>query len=122
MATKSAKKTETKSVVQGTSVPTPFQDRIIISKKSPDKVSAGGIIIPETVQTKENQGYVVAVGPTVGMSYSASRSVIKENDEKSPYIPKVGDKVLFGEYAGMTVTYENVEYLVVKEADVLAKI
>lgn len=120
MATKNAKKTDVKSVAEGTQVPTPFQDRIIITKKAPETKSAGGIIIPVGVQVKENQGYVVAVGPTVGLSYSASRMVIGE--EKSPYIPKVGDKVLFGEYAGMTVIFEGTEYLVVKEADVLAKI
>lgn len=93
-----------------THIPTPFQDRIIISKKEPEKQTAGGIIIPDTVIVEENKGIVVAVGPTVG----------KASDGR--FIPKVGDRVLFGEYAGMSVSYEGNDFLVVKEADVLCKI
>jgi len=91
-------------------IPTPYQDRIVISKKEPEKQTAGGIIIPDTVITKENEGIVVATGPTVGKA------------SEGRCIPQVGDRVLFGEYAGMELTYEGEKFLVVKEADVLCKI
>lgn len=91
-------------------IPIPFQDRVVITKKMPEMKTAGGIIIPETVINKENEGLVVAVGPSVGKNSPKGES------------PNVGDKVLFGEYAGVELNYKNQTYLVVKEADILCKI
>ena len=89
------------------SLPIPMQDRLIVTKKKPESVSAGGLIIPEMALEKESQGIVVAVGPTVGKK------------DLSSVIPKVGDKIFYGEYAGIPLPYEGEEYLIIKENDVL---
>lgn len=109
---------KTKTVKQS-GTPVAFQDRIVITKKEPEKVTPGGIIIPSGVITKENIGFVVAVGPLVGRTVSSSVTLSGEVNQN---VPKIGDKVVFGEYAGMEIEFEGQNFLVVKEADVLCKI
>lgn len=99
---------------KGPAIPVPFQDRIIISKVKPEEVTSGGIIIPDQAIEDENIGIVMAVGPTVGKS--ATRSLL----DGEIYIPKVGDTVFFGEYAGIDIP--GTDFMVVKEIDVLCKI
>jgi chaperonin GroES len=74
-----------------------------------DLNSAGGIIIPDTAKEKPQEGKVVAVGKG------------KKNDDGtiSPLDVKVGDKILFGKYAGSDVKLEGVEHLILREEDVL---
>lgn len=113
MATKKTKEVEKK-------IPVPFQDRIIVAKKKPEYVSAGGLILPDSVVKDEPLGYVVAVGPTVGNSLYSSRVTV--GDKPNEIIPKIGDLVFFGEYAGKEVTCDGEDYLILKEADILCKL
>ena len=87
----------------------PLHDRVVLKRIEAEAKSSGGIIIPDTAQEKPQQGEVVAVGP-VG------------SDEAGKLIPidlKAGDRVLFGKWSGTEVKIDGVEYLIMKESDVM---
>ncbi len=87
----------------------PLHDRVVIKCIEPEKKSAGGIIIPDNAKEKPQQGEVVAVGPG-------------GRDESSKLIPvevKAGDRVLFGKWSGTEVRIDDVDYLIMKESDVM---
>src|SRR5579872_824116 len=87
----------------------PLHDRIVIERIEADAKSAGGIIIPDTVKEKPQQGMVVAVGPG-------------GRDESGKLIPidvKIGDRVLFGKWSGTEVRIDDDDYLIMKESDVM---
>jgi chaperonin GroES len=87
----------------------PLHDRVVVERIEADAKSAGGIIIPDTVQEKPSQGEVIAVGPG-------------GRDEDGKLIPidlKVGDRVLFGKWSGTEVRLDNVDYLIMKESDIM---
>ena len=88
----------------------PLHDRVIVKRVEQERKSTGGIVIPDTAAEKPDQGEVIAVGPG------------KRNDEgkREPLDVKVGDRILFGKYSGSEVTLDDVEYLIMKEEDVLA--
>ena len=70
----------------------------------------GGLYIPDTAKEKPQQGTVVAVGP----------GRLNDDGERMPMEVKIGDRVLYGKYAGTEVTVDGNEYLIVKESDILA--
>ena len=78
----------------------PLGDRILVKRIKEEDKTKGGIIIPDTAKEKPQSGKVEAVG----------------DDVKSL---KVGDKILFDRYSGSKINIDNVEYLIVKEEDVL---
>ena len=87
----------------------PLHDRVVIERIEAEAKSAGGIIIPDTAQEKPQQGKVTAVGPG-------------GRDESGKLIPidvKVGDRILFGKWSGTEVKIEGVEYLIMKESDIM---
>jgi chaperonin GroES len=87
----------------------PLHDRVVLRRIDVDAKTTGGIIIPDTVKEKPQQGEVVAVG-------AGGR------DEAGKLIPidvKAGDRVLFGKWSGTEVKIEGVEYLIMKESDIL---
>jgi chaperonin GroES len=87
----------------------PLQDRVVLKRIEAEAKSSGGIIIPDTAQEKPQQGEVVAVGPG-------------GRDEAGKLIPidlKAGDRVLFGKWSGTEVKIDGVEYLIMKESDVM---
>jgi len=88
----------------------PMEDRVILKSMEAQEKTAGGIFIPDNAKEKPQKGEVVAVGPG------------KTNDkgERNAMTLKVGDKVLYGKYSGTEVTIDGVEYLIVRESDVLA--
>lgn len=88
----------------------PLYDRVVIKRMEEEKLSAGGIVIPDSAAEKPLKGEVVAVGEG------------KALDNGSVRAPKVkkGDKVLFGKYAGTEVKLDGVDLLVVKEDDIFA--
>ncbi len=87
---------------------TPLGDRIIVKPVTQEEVTKAGIVLPDTVEKeKKEEGEVVAVG---------------EGEKVKKLGLKVGDKVIFGKYAGDEVELEDVEYKVLKEEDVLAKL
>jgi chaperonin GroES len=87
----------------------PLHDRVVVKRIDAEEKSAGGIIIPDTAKEKPQQGEVVAVGPG-------------GRDEAGKLIPidvKAGDRVLFGKWSGTEVKIDGVEYLIMKESDIM---
>ena len=92
----------------------PMHDRVLVKRKTTEEESAGGIIIPESAQkeTEETKGEVVAVGQGLKLD---SGSLV-------PMDVKVGDTVIFGDYAGTDIKIEGQDYLLMKEEEILAVI
>ena len=88
----------------------PLHDRVIIKRMEEEKMSAGGIVIPDSATEKPIKGEVLAVG---------GGKALDNGSVRAPQV-KVGDKVLFGKYAGTEVKLDGNEILVVKEDDILA--
>ncbi len=87
----------------------PLHDRVVVKRLDAEEKTAGGIIIPDTVKEKPQQGQVVAVGPG-------------GRDETGKLVPldvKVGDKVLFGKWSGTEVKLDGDELLIMKESDIM---
>src|SRR3990172_3207475 len=87
----------------------PLHDRVIVRRVEEERKSAGGIVIPDTVKEKPIQGEVLAVGS----------GKILEDGKVRPVDVKVGDKVLFGKYAGTEVKIDDKEVLVLREEDIM---
>jgi chaperonin GroES len=87
----------------------PLHDRVVVRRIDADTESAGGIIIPDTAQEKPSQGEIIAVGP-------GGRD---EGGELVPIDLKVGDRVLFGKWSGTEVRLDSIDYLIMKESDVM---
>ena len=87
----------------------PLHDRVIVKRMEEERKTASGIVIPYTVSEKPDQGEVIAVGP-------GKRD---ENGKQIALDVKVGDKVLFGKYAGQTVKVSGDELLVMREEDIM---
>ena len=90
----------------------PFGDRVLIKPAEREEVSAGGILLPDTVQEKPQEGSIVAVGP----------GRIGDDGKRIAMESKVGDLVLYSKYAGSELKEEGEDYLVLRESDILAKI
>ena len=87
----------------------PLHDRVVVRRIDAEEKSAGGIIIPDTAKEKPQTGEVVSVGPG-------------GRDESGKLIPidvKTGDTVLFGKWSGTEVKIDGVEYLIMKESDIM---
>ena len=90
----------------------PLHDRVILKRMEEETTSAGGIVIPDSAAEKPIRGEVIAAGTGKRL----------ENGDLLPLDVKVGDKVLFGKYAGTEVKVEGEELLVMKEDDIMAVI
>lgn len=90
----------------------PLHDRVLVRRLEQEAKSAGGIIIPDTVQEKPMEGEVLAVGP----------GARDEKGELQPLDVKVGDRILFGKWSGTEVKMEGEELLIMKESDVMGVI
>ena len=88
----------------------PLHDRVILKRLEEEKISAGGIVIPDSAAEKPVRGLVVAAGT----------GKILEDGKVRPIAVKVGDKVLFGKYSGTEVKLDGTDLLVVKEDDIFA--
>ncbi len=88
----------------------PLGDRVVVKPAVAEEKTSGGIILPDTAKEKPQQGEVVAVGS----------GKLKNNGERTPMELKVGDKVLYGKYAGTEITYEGEDYLIMNENDIMA--
>jgi chaperonin GroES len=87
----------------------PLHDRILIKRQEEKETRKGGIIIPDSAKEKPQEGKVIAVG----------NGKVNDEGKKVPLDVKTGDKILFGKYSGSEVTLDDVEYLILREEDVL---
>ncbi|MBL8204753.1 MAG: co-chaperone GroES [Blastocatellia bacterium] len=86
----------------------PLQDRVIVKRLEENEQMRGGLYIPDTAKEKPQEGEVIAAGPGK-----------VENGNRIELTVKVGDKVLFGKYAGTEVKLDGEEYLIMREDDIL---
>lgn len=90
----------------------PLHDRVLLRRIEAQSKTAGGIIIPDTVQDKPMEGEIVAVGS----------GHINDNGEVRPLDVKAGDRVIFSKWAGTEVTVNGEELMVMKESDIIGVI
>ena len=90
----------------------PLHDRVVVRRMEEERTSAGGIVLPDSATEKPVEGEVLAIG----------RGFILDSGEVRPLDVKVGDKVLFGKYAGTEIKVDGEEVLVMKEDDIMGVI
>ena len=88
----------------------PLHDRVVIKRKEEERLSPGGIVIPDTAKEKPIRGEVLAVG----------NGKILEDGRVIPLVVKVGDEVLFGKYSGNEIKVDGEELVVMREDDIMA--
>ncbi len=87
----------------------PLHDRVIVKRVEEETTTAGGIVLPGSAAEKPSQGVILAVG----------NGKVLDNGEVRPLEVKVGDKVLFGKYAGNEVKVDGEELIVMREEDIM---
>jgi chaperonin GroES len=87
----------------------PLHDRVLVKRIEAEAKSPRGIIIPDTAKEKPQEGEVIAVGP-------GGRD---QSGKLTPIDVKVGNRVLFGKWSGTEIKLDGVEYLIMKETDIL---
>jgi chaperonin GroES len=90
----------------------PLDDRVVVEPLEAEEKTPGGIVLPDTARERPQRGRVVAVGPGKRLEDGSFAKIALEK----------GDEVIFGKYAGSDVTVDGVEYKILRESDVLAKI
>jgi len=88
----------------------PLGDRVIVKARQKEEMTRSGIVLPDTASEKPQEGSVLAVGP----------GRVLDNGKRIEMDVKAGDKVLFAKYAGTEVKLDGEDYLVIREADLLA--
>ena len=87
----------------------PLHDRVVVKRLEGEEKTKGGIIIPDTVKEKPQEGKIIAVGP-------GGRD---ESGKLTPLDVKAGDRILFGKWSGTEVKIDGEDLLIMKESDVL---
>lgn len=87
----------------------PLYDRVLVKRIEQEQKTAGGILIPDSAQEKPIQGEVIATG----------EGILLENGQLKALSVALGNKVLFGKYAGTEIKLDGNEYLIMKESDIL---
>ena len=91
----------------------PLYDRVVVRRKEEEETSAGGIVLPGSAKEKPNQGEVVAVGAGKVLESGAQRALTVQ----------VGDKIVFGQYAGSnTIEIDGEELILMSESEIYAVI
>ncbi|MEP4546344.1 MAG: co-chaperone GroES [Saccharospirillum sp.] len=90
----------------------PLHDRVVVRRKEQEEKTAGGIVLPGSAKEKPSQGEVLAVG---------NGRILENGDVKSLDV-KVGDTVVFGQYAGSPVKIDGEELLIMTESDIFGVI
>ncbi|NKI18557.1 co-chaperone GroES [Spongiibacter sp. KMU-166] len=88
----------------------PLYDRVVVKRLAAETTTKGGIVIPEKAAEKSTQGEVIAVGD----------GALLDNGSVRALSVKVGDRILFGQYAGTEVKIDGETYLIVKESEIFA--
>ena len=86
-----------------------LHDRVLVRRVEAEEKTAGGIIIPDSAKEKPSEGEIVAVG-------SGTKA---EDGKVTPLDVKAGDRVLFGKWSGTEVKLDGVDYLIMKESDIM---
>jgi chaperonin GroES len=87
----------------------PLGERVVVKALPSEEITKGGIVLPDTAKEKPQEGEVVAVGP----------GRLLDNGQRVPIDLKPGDRVLFSKYSGNEVKIDDVEYLIMRESDIL---
>ncbi|HXZ94595.1 MAG TPA: co-chaperone GroES [Dehalococcoidia bacterium] len=90
----------------------PLADRVIVKPIVKEEVTKGGIVLPDTAKEKPQEGEIVAVGP----------GKLGEDGKRIEMEVKKGDRVIYAKYAGTEWKYEQEEYIILRESDILAKL
>jgi chaperonin GroES len=90
----------------------PLGDRVVVQPAEREETTKSGIVIPDTAKEKPQRGSIVAVG----------KGRRDDDGERIPMDVSVGDTVLFAKYAGTEFKFEDEEYLILSEKDILAKV
>ncbi|KFI35106.1 molecular chaperone GroES [Peptococcaceae bacterium SCADC1_2_3] len=90
----------------------PLGERVVVKALPGEEVTKGGIVIPDIAKEKPQEGEVIAVGP----------GRLLDNGTRVTIDLKVGNKILFSKYAGNEVKLDDVEYLIMRESDILGVI
>ena len=88
----------------------PLHDRLVVRAQAAETKSAGGIVIPDNAQEKPTTGEVLAVGP----------GRVTQEGQSVPMTVKVGDRVMFGKFAGTSIKVDGEEITVLREEDIFA--
>lgn len=112
MPTATAKKEMTKEPTRKMTLKIrPLDDRVVVQPVEPEEVTRGGIVLPDTAREKPLQGKVLAAGPGKLMEQTGKRGQMSV---------KVGDRVVYGKYAGSEIELEGEKYVILRESDILA--
>ena len=87
----------------------PLGDRVLVRRVEEEQKTKGGLIIPDTVKEKPQEGEIIAVGP----------GARDESGKVQPLDVKTGDRILFGKWSGTEIKLEGEDLLIMKESDVL---
>jgi chaperonin GroES len=101
-----ATKTKTKVKIR------PLGDRVLVQRTEAEGKTAGGILLPESAKEKPKEGVIIAIGT----------GKVLDNGERSEFVVKVGDRVLFTSYGGTDVKYDGDDFLIMHESDILGVI
>jgi len=90
----------------------PLADRIVVKPLERTGKTKGGIVLPDTVKEKPQEGEVMAIG----------NGKLLDTGKRAPLSVKKGDKILYGKYSGNEIKVNNQEYLIMTESEILAKV
>ncbi len=89
----------------------PLADRIVVKPIEREEVTKGGIVLPDTVKEKPQEGKVIAVGP----------GRLSEDGKRLAMAIKAGDTVIYAKYGGTEITIDDEDLIILREGDILAK-
>jgi len=89
----------------------PLADRVVVKPIEREEVTKGGIVLPDTVKEKPQEGEVIAVGP----------GRLSEDGKRIAMDVKVGDRIIYSKYGGTEITIDDEELMILRESDILAK-
>jgi chaperonin GroES len=89
----------------------PLADRLVVKPTQKEEMTKGGIYLPDTAKEKPQEGEIVAVGP----------GRMTDDGKRIPMDLKVGDKVIYSKYGGSEIKIDDVEMIILRESDILAK-
>ncbi len=112
MAAKAAPAAKATPAAKAKTTLVPLADRVVITPLKQEEVTASGLVIPDTVKEKPQQGEVVAVGP----------GRLDDNGKRVPIDVVKGDRILYAKYTGTEIKLDGEEYIVLNDKDILAKL